>query len=133
MNKVVSIKKQSMHMLNDFYGKSMTNFNCISDNMNEFLSLINNDTKLKDSFNKIHSLMIETKKTISKVFTQISQTILRKKKRRTLNCLHRQLRLILLKTILLIIQIIIKIKLKFLTRRLMASFRKSRKSQRIYM
>ena len=75
MNKVMSIKKQSMLMLNDFYGKSMTNFNYLSDNMNEFIQSLNlsNDNKNKESFQKIYSMMSETKSNFQSFYSSFSE------------------------------------------------------------
>jgi hypothetical protein len=73
MNKVISMKKQSMLMLNDFYGKSMTNFNYLGDGMSDFLTLISYDNKLKDNFLKISNLMNETKNIFQSFYSSLSE------------------------------------------------------------
>ena len=73
MNKVISMKKQSMLMLNDFYGKSMTNFNFLGDGMNEFMMMITNDNKLKENFLIINNVMNETKNIFQSFYSSLSE------------------------------------------------------------
>jgi hypothetical protein len=73
MNKVANIKKHSMLMLNDFYGNSMTNFNYLSDYIQDFKLLIGNDSKLKESFQKIYQLINETKGNFQNFYSSFSE------------------------------------------------------------
>lgn len=60
-------------MLNDFYGKSMTNFNFLGDGMNEFMMMITNDNKLKENFLIINNVMNETKNIFQSFYSSLSE------------------------------------------------------------
>ena len=60
-------------MLNDFYGNSMTNFNYLSDYIQDFKLLIGNDSKLKESFQKIYQLINETKGNFQNFYSSFSE------------------------------------------------------------